>query len=140
MSAMSNYLETEIIKYWFQNDGAVAPKPTNLYVGLFTASPSDAGGGTEVSAGGGYARVTVVCNSTNWAGPTAGDGTVKNGNAITFGTPTVNWNTITSVGVFDAASGGNLLWWGALDVPKTVNNGDAAPSFAANQLTIQVDN
>ena len=139
MSAMSNYLENEIIRYWFQNDAGAAPKPSNVYVGLLTAAPSDAGGGTEVSAGG-YARVTVLCSAANWVGPTAGNGTVTNGNAITFGTPSANWGTIVAVGIFDAASGGNLLWLGALDVSKTVNNGDAAPSFAAGQLSIQVDN
>ena len=33
------------------------------------------------------------------------------------------------------ATGGNLLAWGALGASKTINNGDAAPSFAAGALT-----
>ena len=36
-------------------------------------------------------------------------------------------------------SGGNLLLWGALTNSKTVNNGDAAPSFAAAAFTAQFD-
>jgi hypothetical protein len=42
--------------------------------------------------------------------------------------------------VFDASSSGNLLFRTALTTPKTVNNGDAAPSFAAGALTFTIDN
>jgi hypothetical protein len=42
--------------------------------------------------------------------------------------------------VFDASTSGNLLFRTALTVSKTVNNGDAAPSFAAAALTFQIDN
>jgi hypothetical protein len=41
---------------------------------------------------------------------------------------------------WDASSGGNLLVCDDLTVAKTINNGDAAPSFAIDALTIQVDN
>lgn len=141
MSAMSDYLETQIIKYWFQNDGTAASKPANLYVGLFTATPNDAGGGTEVSTSGtNYARATVAASAANWSSPTGNNGTTANLNTINFGAPSGNWGSIVAFGIFDALSGGNLLWWGALDIAKTVNNGDAAPSFAASALSIQVDN
>ena len=39
-----------------------------------------------------------------------------------------------------ASSAGNLLFWSALTTPKTVNNGDPAPTFAAAALTFQIDN
>ena len=35
-----------------------------IYLALFTAMPSDSGGGTEVS-GGSYARVAITNNATN---------------------------------------------------------------------------
>jgi hypothetical protein len=146
MSALSNYLENKIID-WLLRGQAFTP-PTDVYVGLFTVTPSDTGGGTEVS-GGSYARVQVASSLANWAGTqSAGStdassgtgGTTSNNGSITFPAPTANWGTIVAIGVFDASTSGNLLFWGALTVNKTVNDGDAAPSFAAAALTFQLDN
>lgn len=136
---VSDYLEGQVIKYWFQNDVGAAAKPATIYVGLSTAACSDSGFGTEVT-GGAYARVAVTANSTNWTGPTTNDGTVKNGVVVTFPAPTANWGVVTHWFIADAASAGNLLWCAALTTSKTVNNGDAAPSFAVNALSIQIDN
>lgn len=143
---MSDYLENKLIDYIFRAQSFTAP--TSIYVGLFTANPSDTGGGTEVS-GGSYARVAVSSSLANWAGTqSAGStvassgtsGTTSNNATITFPAPSANWNTITGIGLFDASTSGNLLWWGALTTSKTVNGGDAAPTFAAAALTIQIDN
>ena len=38
------------------------------------------------------------------------------------------------------ATAGNLLIYGNLTTSKTVNNGDAAPSFPAASLQFQIDN
>jgi hypothetical protein len=155
MAGMSDFLENKFTDWFFRGQAigitgasaAAGTGPTNLYVGLLTAAPSDAGGGTEVS-GGSYARVTVASSLANWAGTqsagstTASSGTggqTSNNNAITFPSPTANWGTVTHLGVYDATSGGNLLYWVALTTSKTVNNGDAAPSFAAAALTITHD-
>lgn len=154
MSAMSDVLENKFIDWFFRAQafgitGASAGAgsgPTTLYVGLLTAAPSDAGGGTEVS-GGSYARVAVTSSLANWAGTqsagstTASSGTggqTSNNSAIAFPAPTANWGSVTHFGIYDASSGGNLLIWGALAVAKTVNNGDAAPQFNAAALTITV--
>ena len=146
MSAKTDYLENKIIDWLFR--GQTFTPPATLYVGLFTANPSDTGGGTEVT-GGSYARVAVTGSLANWAGTqSAGSttassgtgGTTSNNNAITFPSPTANWGVVTGFGVFDAASGGNLLIYGSLTTSKTINNGDAAPSFAAGALTYQEDN
>jgi hypothetical protein len=42
--------------------------------------------------------------------------------------------------IYDQLTGGNYIGWGALTVPKTVNAGDAPPSFSAQTLTNQIDN
>jgi hypothetical protein len=146
MPAMSDYLENKIID-WLLRGQAYTP-PATAYVGLYTAGPSDAGGGTEVS-GGSYARVAVASGLANWAGTQSSGstvassgtgGTTSNNGAVTFPAPTANWGTVTAFGVFDASSGGNLLFYASLTTSKTVNNGDAAPSFAAGALTFQDDN
>lgn len=111
---------------------------------------------TEVS-GGSYARVKInagaVAALADWAGTqsagsttssTGSGGTTSNNNPITFPAPTANWASggpsIGALGIYDQAAGGNLLIWAPLTVPKTVNNGDAAPSFAAAAISIQQDN
>lgn len=132
MSAMSDYLEGELIKHIFRTGSFT--KPTVLAVGLFTAAPSDAGGGTEV-AGGSYARASLNPLDANWAAPTAGNGVTSNSSVITFATPTAGWGNVTHFGIFDAASGGNLLFWGALTIAKTINQSDAV-TFPAGSLTV----
>lgn len=156
MAAMSDFLENKIIDWLFRGQAigitgasaAAGTGPTSLYVGLLTASPADAGGGTEVT-GGAYARVAITSSLTNWAGTQAAasttassgtSGTTSNNAAITFPAPTANWGSIGWFGIYDASTAGNLLFWGALGTAKTVNNGDAAPSFSAAALSIQIDN
>lgn len=145
-TAMSDYLENKLIDALLR--GQTYTMPTTVYVGLATTTGSDSACGTEVS-GGSYARVSVTSSLANWAGTqSAGStvassgtgGTTSNNNAVTFPAPTANWGTVTEVCVFDASSAGNLLFRTALTVSKTVNNGDAAPSFAAAALTFQLDN
>lgn len=133
MSAMSDYLEVELRKHIFRTGSFT--KPTGLYIALLTAAPSDAGGGTEVT-GGSYARVNLAPGDANWTAPDSTGGLTDNAVAITFPTPTANWGSITHFAIFDAASAGNMLFWGALTTPKTVNNGDPAPSFPVGALDI----
>lgn len=133
MSAFSNFVENELIKHLFRTGSFT--KPTALYIALFTAAPSDAGGGTEVS-GAGYARVNLAPSDSNWAAPT--DGSTSNAVNIAFGLPTADWGVVTHLGVFDAVTGGNLLLWGALTAQKTVNNGDSAPVFNSGDLVFSV--
>ena len=156
MAAWSDFAENKLVDWFFRGQAigitgasaAAGTGPTNLYVGLLTAAPSDTGGGTEVT-GGSYARVTYASSLANWAGTqSAGStvassgttGTTSNNNAITFPAPSANWGTVTHIGVYDASTSGNLLFWSALTTSKTINNGDAAPSFAAAALTFQIDN
>lgn len=137
MAAMTDYLEGEIIKHIFRTGSFT--KPTVLAVGLLTSAPSDSAAGTEVS-GGSYARVQLNPLDANWAAPSGGNGTTSNSSAITFPAPTANWGVVTHFGIYDAATSGNLLFHAALTVQKTINNGDAAPSFAVAALVVQIDN
>ena len=143
MSAMSDYLENKLVDHLFR--GVAFTAPAQLHVALYTVAPSDSGGGTEVS-GGSYARAALAPSTTNWsatnsvgstANPSSGTGGATSNNvAITYPAPTANWGVVVAFGIFDAASAGNLLFFGNLSASKTVNKGDAAPSFAANALSI----
>ena len=144
--SMTDYLENKLLDWLIR--GQTLTQLTNVYVSLHTASCSDSSTGTEVT-GGSYARVTVAAAMAQWAGTqsagsttasTGTGGTTSNNGAITFPAPTANWGTVTHFGLFDASSGGNQLFCAALTTSKTVNNGDAAPSFAAAALTVQIDN
>ncbi len=129
---MSDYLEVALIKHLFRTGSYT--KPTQLNVALYTVTPSDAGGGTEVAGGKGYARVNVPPLDANWDATSGTDGLTKNTAAITFGAPTADWGQIVAFAILDESA--NFLFWGPLTTPKTVNNGDPAPSFAIGALTI----
>lgn len=133
MSKMSDYLEVNLRKHIFRTGSYT--KPSALYVSLHTADPTDDGTGAEVS-GGSYARVQRDPLDANWTGASSTDGLTDNAAAITFPSPTGNWGVVTHFGIWDASTSGNLLIHGALTTPKTINNGDAAPSFATGALDV----
>jgi hypothetical protein len=121
----SDYAENKVNELLVGKTAFTLP---TAYVALYTAAPSDAGGGTEVT-GGSYAR--KVTAGTDWN--TSSAGSISNANAITFVTATASWGTATHFGVHDALSAGNLLFWAALGTSKAIGSGDTA-SFAAGAL------
>jgi hypothetical protein len=126
MSAASNYTENLALKFLLTAE--TATRPTAWYIGLFTSDPTDAGTGTEVSTSGtGYARETVDFTVTN--------DTAANSATVTFDAATANWGTIGFVGVYDSATGGNLLFHGAVTTSKTIETGDTFQVSQGN-LTI----
>lgn len=133
--SFSNYLENALLNSLFGKTsdlGALASAPT-IYVALFTAAPNDAGGGTEANYTS-YARVET--DAADW--DAAASGTVDNANAITFPAATGGSNTVTHFGLYDAATSGNLLAYGALDSSLAVSTG-ITPEFAAGALDVSLD-
>ena len=112
--SFSDYLENEVLDHVF--GGAAYTAPATLYVALYTAAPDDTGGGTEVS-GGAYARQTVAFDA-------AASGATQNTASVEFPTATASWGTVTHVGVFDAATAGNLMCYATLTASKTIASGD----------------
>lgn len=143
MSQISNYTENKILDLLFRGQAYSAP---TIYVALYSAAPSAAGGGTEIT-GNAYARVKTAVSASqglsDWTatqGGTSGastgtTGNTTNANAVNFPTPTANWGSVGWFGLFDAASGGNLIFWGPLSITKFINQGDAV-SFPAGSLSI----
>lgn len=132
MSSFSDYLENKLLDHVFGATDWSAP--VTLYAGLLTAAPTDAGGGTEVT-GGSYARAAVTNNTANF--PNASAGAKTNGNAITFATATADWGTVVAVGIYDAATAGNLIAWATI-TSQSVPSGVTA-SIQAGALAITLD-
>jgi len=114
MSAMSDYLENEILDH-ILGTGSYTIE-TAVYVGLATASFNDDNSGTELT-GNGYARVAATFNA-------AASGTADNSAAVEFSAATSSWGTVSHFGLFDAASSGNLLIHGAFTTAKLIDTGD----------------
>jgi hypothetical protein len=114
MAEMSNYLENALINATLRNTSYTSP--ATVYVGLYTSDPTDANSGTEVS-GGSYARTAVTFGAPS-------DGVTTNSGAVEFPQATGSWGTIGWIGLLDASTSGNLLYHTALDVSKTIDNGD----------------
>jgi hypothetical protein len=104
---------------------------------------------TEVSTSGtNYARQGVAASLANFAG-TQGAGTTvastgttgqtSNNGAITFGAPSANWGVVAFLVTYDAVTAGNAWTYQAMTTPKTINNGDSAPSIAAAAFTNTLD-
>jgi hypothetical protein len=114
--------------------GSAYTQPTNIFVALSTADPTDSGGSIAEPAGGSYARKSTA--GADW--DAAVSGALDNANAITFVEATASWGTITHFALYDALSAGNMLAHGALTASKLIDNGDTA-SFAAGDLDVSLD-
>ena len=123
--AKSYYLDNAILEAVLCNTPYTSPSP--VYVALYTAAPGPTGGGTEVT-GGSYARTACTFGSPS-------SGALVNSVPCTFPQATGNWGTVTSFGVFDAATSGNLLYYGNLTASKTINTGDQL-TFATSGVSV----
>lgn len=125
MSAKSDYLENAMLDHVLGTSALSSP---TVYISLYTSDPGETDSGTEVS-GNGYARLTAsfgAASSGSASGPTSVTEFTASGGA---------WGTVTHFGIHDAASAGNLLYYGALTASKTIADGDTL-RFAVNSITI----
>lgn len=134
MTALSSYAERKVLDHVFRNTAYTSP---SAYIGLFTSDPTDSASGTEVS-GNGYARIQI--DNKMAAASTGSDNSSISSNAnITFAAASGgDFGTITHIGIFDAASSGNLLAHGALTSSKVISDGDTFQINSGN-LTITID-
>jgi hypothetical protein len=123
----SDYLKEQVLNYVLRADATSFTAPTVVYLALFTVAPTDAGGGTEVS-GGSYVRVSVTF------GAPAG-GQVTNTSAVDFPMATGDWGTVVAFALFDAVSGGNMLYWNNLTATREILTNDQA-RYPAGQLIV----
>lgn len=140
MSKFSNYTENNIIETTLR--GAAFPVPSGIHLALFTADPTDANiTSNEVNDATwpAYDRQDVAGGgpiATGWTA--AADGVSTNAKVITFPANNGAGNvTVTHIGLYDAAVGGNLLYHAPLVSSKTLLPGDVI-SFSIGALTVTV--
>ena len=138
-NAATNYLERRLLHFLFKNNSLSFATPgDSIYVGLATAvSTAETGSVTEATFTN-YARQQVTSSNWTLVGSDSTDQqTATNAANIEFPASGGTNNTITHVIIADAASSGNILFVGALDVQKVIESGDIFRINAGN-LTIEL--
>lgn len=139
---LSNYSRQALINSMLgktSNFGTLSVPPT-LYIGLSSTQPlSDGTGITEPSTGA-YARVTT--SSLSWGAATLADPSVSSTILLlTFPTPTADWvgGALLSWAVaYDAITVGNFIGWAPVATPRSILNGDTAPTIPIGEGTIEL--
>lgn len=131
MGAASNYLELKLLDHSLGT--ASFTKPTTVYVSLHTSDPGETGSTSgEVSTSGtAYVRQSVTFAA-------ASSGSAASNATVTFPAATSSWGTIGYIGIFDASSAGNCLYYGAVTTSKTIDTGDTFQITSGN-LTVSLD-
>lgn len=134
----SNYLELKILDH---QTGVAAFTAPSMFLALSTTSPAEDGTNVTEPSTGGYARVAL---SGKWGAATlvSGVGTSANNAAISFTQSTAAWSSGSALGffaIYDAATAGNLLRYGALDVPRTVDSAGITLTIDVGGLRLTED-
>ena len=136
MSAASNYLENKVLDHVLTATSYTAP--ATRYLALFNNTSGNAATNLEAgtltdetsTSGTAYARKAVTFAA-------ASGGTSATNATVTFDAATASWGTITHVAVMDNATGGNVLFWGAVTTSKQIDAGDTFQVTSGN-LTISL--
>ena len=131
MSA-SNYLEEQILNAVLR--GQTFPSISTVYVALMLTDAGEDNTGSEVS-GNGYERV-----SASFTAPSQ-DGTVsfvENNSQVEFPEATGTWGDIGYFAIYDSSTGGNLLFYGALNQEQTVEASQTL-RFNTGEITVRID-
>jgi hypothetical protein len=98
------------------------------YLALYTTTPSDAGGGTELT-GDSYSRQAVTFERTDAVAVSDVD--------VNFDCEGEDWGELVAAALFDAPTDGNFLMWEPLSEPRTVEDGDSI-QFAAGAIAVEL--
>lgn len=125
----SDYLERKILDHALGT--TTFTKPTNVYISLHTASPTEANtAGTEVT-GGSYARKIMT-----FSGAATVTSVTSASNASDIVWTALPSTTITHIGIYDALTTGNLLYYAPLSASKVIASGDGY-TISTGQLVVQ---
>ena len=111
---INTYTENALLNHLFRGQAYTAP--STLYLGVSKSAPNEAGTGFTEPTAPSYARYEITSNTTNWTEPTTGS--LSNSLAFRFVEAEESWTTaaapLTHWAIFDAANGGNMLFFGSL--------------------------
>ena len=127
MSKFSDYLEEKVLDATLK--GGTFPTISTAYLAVFTSDPTDAGSGSECNWSG-YAREAMTFGAIS-------GGQTSTGTQIQFPALVGASVTVTHIGIYDATTGGNLLYHTNLQNSKTLTADDVL-SFAVNGVTVQL--
>ena len=111
--------------------------PATWYVGLSTTTPNIDGTGATEPTGNNYSRVGVPNDTSNFSN--AANASKTNLLSWTFPASTGSWGTITYVGLWDAATIGNL-WFFDILTPSRAVASSTTVLFSASAVTITMSN
>lgn len=131
ISGTSNYLANKLIDLILRDQAW--DWPATAYIGYTRTASTNSTPGQEPSTGTGYAREAVAANDTEW--DLDGDGEIANADTIQFNPRVLAQGDIVGHIYMDAASGGNMLFWGDMDnAPITLPASDQGASFQPLEL------
>jgi hypothetical protein len=131
MGSFSDYWENAVLNHLF---GKGSYMPSTVFIGLSTSNPGEDGSGLNEPSGNNYARLQTA--ASDWG--SASNGALANADTIDFNEATGNWGTLTHFALFDAASAGHLVAYGALATSKAIGSGDTV-RFAPGDLLVTLD-
>ena len=131
--SLSNLLEEAIGVHLLRS--AAWAKPVALYLALLKSDPGEAGVLDEVN-GGGYMRLAAGPDDALWSLPVGGNKQFANAVDLTFAAPSADWGRVSHFALMDAATGGAMLAYAPLTVPREIYGNDPAPLFASGDLKL----
>lgn len=125
MGSLTNYAELEMLDHVFGN-GVYTPAAT-VYLGLLTSDGGETGSVAGEPSGNGYARTAITFAA-------ATSRSITQSAQVTFPQCTDTWGTLTHWGIFDAATSGNMIAYGALNTAIPTVSGNVP--FIANSAIV----
>lgn len=116
----SAYLRSALVKHAISKTAFTMP--AGAYLALFTTDPTVAAVGVEV-VGGSYSRKSIT-----WG--TEANGRIANSNVLNF--TNMPACTVTHWAIYDAATSGNMLYFGSFEIGIVRTAGQAIDLAAGN--------
>lgn len=123
---MTNYLQDKVLNASLRNTAYTSP--ANVYVALYSTINTPSTAGTELT-GNGYARQLVTFSA-------AANGVANSNAAVTFTSSGNSWLPAVSVGITDASTAGNILYYQNAAVKAVPAN--ETLTFGSGNITITI--